>query len=305
MPDSAAPPEELVREVERVLGALAATHALAPASLAAYRRTLHAMAAFAHARGRRDWATVDAEDVRAFVAARQRAGLGARTLARELAAVRRLLRHLAAEGRREAPLLGVRTRRSPRPLPEILDADLVARLLDFPPADPEAILDRALLELLYSSALRASELVSVDMGDLDLRQGLVRVIGKGSRTRLLPVGRAACEAVARWLPVRALRAGPDEPALFVGPRGGRLGRRAVARRLARRARTQGLDARVYPHLLRHSCATHLLEASGDLRGVQEFLGHRHLSTTQIYTHLDFQHLARVYDDCHPRARRRP
>ncbi len=299
------PPEHLEREAARVLDELAATRALAPASLAAYRRTLVAFAAFVHARGRRGWAAVDAEDVRAFVAERQRTGRGARTLARELAAVRRLLRHLAGEGRREAPLLGVRAPRQPRPLPEVLDADLVARLLDFPPADPEAVLDRALLELLYSSALRVSELVAVDCADLDLTEGLVRVTGKGERTRILPVGRAAREAIVRWYPVRAARAAADEPALFVGPHGRRLGRRQVAARLTRRARLQGLDARVYPHLLRHSCATHLLEASGDLRGVQEFLGHRHLATTQIYTHLDFQHLARVYDTCHPRARRRP
>jgi integrase/recombinase XerC len=302
---ASAVPERLARDVVRVLDELAATRSLAPASLAAYRRTLLAFAAFLPRRGRHDWAQVDAEDVRAFVATRQREGRGARTLARELSSVRRLLRHLAGEGRRAAPLLGVRAPRQPRPLPEVLDADLVGRLLDFPPADPDAVLDRALLELLYSSALRVSELVAVDCADLDLKEGLVRVTGKGQRTRILPVGRKACEAVALWYPVRAARAAPDEPALFVGVRGRRLGRRAVAARLARRARLQGLDARVYPHLLRHSCATHLLESSGDLRGVQEFLGHRHLTTTQIYTHLDFQHLARIYDGCHPRARRRP
>ena len=298
-------PDALGREAARVLDELAATRALAPSSLAAYRRTLEAFSVFVHARGRRDWAAIDAEDVRAFVAARQRTGRGARTLARELAAVRRLFRHLAGEGRRGSPLLDVRAPRQPRPLPEVLDPDLVGRLLDFPPVDPGSVLDRALLELLYSSALRVSELVAVDCADLDLREGLIRVTGKGQRTRILPVGRAARQALELWLPVRAAQAAPGESALFVGVRGHRLGRRGVALRLARRARRQGIDARVYPHLLRHSCATHLLEASGDLRGVQEFLGHRHLATTQIYTHLDFQHLARIYDSCHPRARRRP
>lgn len=303
MPDSAK--SDLDKVVASALSDLDATRALSSSSLEAYRRTLLTLAHFLDEQGIGEWSQVRREDIRAYIAWRQQQGCSARTVARELAAIRRFFRHLALQGHAHPAIEGLRAPRQPRPLPEVLDADRVARLLDFEPHEPDAVLDRALLELLYSSALRVSELVATNRGDVDLEQCLVRVTGKGSRTRILPVGRLACEAIARWLPLRDSRALPGEEALFVGRRGRRLGRRGVAQRLARRARLQGLDVAVYPHLLRHSCATHLLEASGDLRAVQEFLGHRHLRTTQIYTHLDFQHLARVYDASHPRARRRP
>jgi integrase/recombinase XerC len=161
------------------------------------------------------------------------------------------------------------------------------------------------MELLYSSGLRLAEVVSIDLTDLDLADRTVRVTGKGSKTRIVPVGRQAVAALREWLRQRSQIAPPGESAVFVGRAGRRLGVRAVQRRLERRARTQGLGQHVHPHMLRHSCATHLLESSSDLRGVQELLGHANISTTQVYTHLDFQHLARIYDAAHPRARRKP
>jgi len=195
----------------------------------------------------------------------------------------------------------VRSPKSPRKLPQVLDVDEVAALLDFPTDDPEAVRDRALLELLYSSGLRVSELIHVRWRDLDLNEGLTRVTGKGSKTRIVPVGAKAVAALT------ALREqdhpGADDP-LVCGRLGKPLTPNGVRARLKRRARDQGVWKRVYPHLLRHSCASHVLESSGDLRAVQELLGHADISTTQIYTHLDFQHLARVYDAAHPRARRK-
>ena len=180
----------------------------------------------------------------------------------------------------------------------------MARLL-LPPADhPLARRDHAMMELLYSSGLRLAELVGLQLTDLDLADRMVRVLGKGSKTRLIPVDRHAIKALSAWLPDRARLAKPGETAVFVGKSGRRLGGRAVQQRIDRAARRQGMDLKVHPHLFRHSFATHLLESSGDLRGVQELLGHSDISTTQVYTHLDFQHLARIYDQAHPRARRR-
>jgi integrase/recombinase XerC len=161
-----------------------------------------------------------------------------------------------------------------------------------------------MMELLYSSGLRLAELVALDLGDVDLKDRTVRVLGKGSKTRILPVGRRACEALVGWLRERGQLAAPATAALFIGRGGRRLGRRAVQIRVAYWARRQGLPVHVHPHLFRHSFASHLLESSGNLRGVQELLGHADISTTQVYTHLDFQHLARIYDQTHPRARRK-
>jgi integrase/recombinase XerC len=181
----------------------------------------------------------------------------------------------------------------------------MARLLQLPPGgDRLSARDRALMELLYSSGLRLAELVGLDVPNLDLKDGVVHVLGKGRKARIVPVGRMALRALRSWLPERAALARPDEQALFVGRNGVRLGPRAVQARVALWARRQGLGMHVHPHLFRHSFASHLLESGGELRGVQELLGHADISTTQIYTHLDFQHLARIYDAAHPRARRK-
>jgi integrase/recombinase XerC len=185
-----------------------------------------------------------------------------------------------------------------------MDADLVARLLAFRTDSQLGVRDKAILELFYSSGLRLSELVGLNLGDIDRADRTVRLLGKGRKTRVVPVGRQALEALSRWLEERSALAPPGEQALFISKRRTRLSAISVQRRVALWARRQGLGRHVHPHMLRHSFASHLLESSQDLRGVQELLGHSSMSTTQIYTHLDFQHLAKIYDAAHPRARRK-
>jgi len=204
---------------------------------------------------------------------------------------------------RSNPGQDVRAPKAARRLPQTLDADQMARLLDIPAGEAFATRDRAIMELLYSSGLRLAEIVGLDLGHLDLRDRTVQVLGKGSKARMVPVGRVAIRALEQWLVERAGLVRSGEAALFVGRSGRRLGRRAIELRVAHWARRQGLAANVYPHLFRHSFASHLLESGAELRGVQELLGHADIATTQIYTHLDFQHLARIYDATHPRARR--
>ena len=179
----------------------------------------------------------------------------------------------------------------------------MARLLDIPPGDSFVLRDRAIMELFYSSGLRLAELVGLNVADL-LADRTVLVRGKGGKERIVPVGSIAAEVLTKWLRERAAVAKPEETALFVGRGGKRLGPRAIQTRVAHWARRQGLGVHVYPHLFRHSFATHLLESSRELRGVQELLGHADISTTQVYTHLDFQHLARIYESSHPRARKK-
>ncbi len=203
------------------------------------------------------------------------------------------------------PAVGVRAPKSPRKLPGTLDADQLCGLLDRVEDDPLSLRDSAMIELFYSSGLRLAELISVNLGDIDMADGELSVLGKGAKTRRVPVGQKAREAVQRWLRVRPGLADRDEPALFVSSRGTRIHPRTVQQRLTRWAREQGANQGLHPHMLRHSFATHLLESSGDLRAVQELLGHADIGTTQIYTHLDFQHLAQVYDQAHPRARKKP
>jgi integrase/recombinase XerC len=206
-------------------------------------------------------------------------------------------------GIRGNPGHDVRAPKGSKRLPESLDPDQMARLLKIPPGDGFVTRDHAIMELLYSSGLRLAELVGLNVEDLKADR-TVRVLGKGSKERIVPVGSVATEVIAKWLLERAALAKPDETALFVGRSGKRLGPRAVQIRVALWARRQGLEMHVYPHLFRHSFATHLLESSRELRGVQELLGHADISTTQVYTHLDFQHLARIYESSHPRARKK-
>ena len=188
-------------------------------------------------------------------------------------------------------------------LPDLLDVDEINRLLTEGPQNPLRLRDHAMMELMYSSGLRLAELVNLNIGAIDLSQGQVHVLGKGNKSRYLPIGAAACKVLRRWLDARPNIAAENELAVFVNNRGKRLSPRAVQQRLAQLGRAQGLDKHVHPHMLRHSFASHLLESSGDLRAVQELLGHADISTTQIYTHLDFQHLAQVYDRAHPRAKK--
>ncbi|APZ41929.1 tyrosine recombinase XerC [Acidihalobacter ferrooxydans] len=273
-------------------------------TVAAYRRDLDAFAAFLASRARA-LSEASPDDVRDFVATGHRQGRSSTTLKRRLSAVRGLFRFLQTEGVVENhPALDLRAPKGARRLPEVLDPEQMAALLEQAGADPLAVRDRALFELIYSSGLRLAEVLGLDLVSLDLAAGRVRVLGKGRKTREVPVGRKAREALAAWLKVRPELAAADAAAVFVGRRGVRLGARGVQQRLRRRGIRAGLDAPVHPHMLRHAFASHLLESSGDLRAVQELLGHADIGTTQIYTHLDFQHLAQVYDRAHPRARRR-
>jgi len=273
-------------------------------TVGAYRRDLVRCQQLLPTLGASTLAALTPPQMRSLVAALARAGLSGRSIARLLAALRRYYRHLMDAGSLRAdPAAGIRAPKSPRRLPATLDVDLVTRLLEFDAENPLAYRDRALFELLYSSGLRLAEAVALDRIDLDLTDASARVTGKGNKTRVVPVGRRALRALSDWLAVRESMAGVC-PALFVSRHGRRLSARAVQQRLRYWADRQGIDRRVYPHLLRHSCASHLLESSGDLRAVQELLGHTNIATTQVYTHVDFQYLARVYDAAHPRARRR-
>ncbi len=271
----------------------------------AYERDLKPLAATLRALGRADWGDARSSDVRAFVARRHRQGLGPRSLQRTLSAIRSLYRYLLREGVvGHNPAVGIRAPRAPSRLPRVLEVDRVAALLAFDPSNALAVRDLAILELLYSCGLRLAELVGLDVGHLDLAAGLVVVTGKGGKQRVLPVGRCARDALRAWLSERRQLARPGEAALFVARSGTRLKPRSVQSRLARWGMQQGVGAKLHPHTLRHCFASHLLESSGDLRAVQELLGHADISTTQVYTHLDHQHLAKVYDAAHPRARRR-
>jgi integrase/recombinase XerC len=297
-----------------------------------YARDLAALVKYCDRSGLEDWTALDNQHIRMFAAHSHAGGLSPRSVQRRLSAVRSFYEFLLRENQppREGEVTaGERTgregasdemsgvRRNPghdvhapkaaKRLPETLDPDQMARLLDIKADDRPGsfvLRDRAIMELLYSSGLRLAELVGLDMGDLDLAEGMVQVLGKGQKTRLVPVGSVAVGVLKQWLLDRATLAKPEEKALFVGRGGRRLGPRAIQTRVAQWARRQGLSMHVYPHLFRHSFATHLLESSRELRGVQELLGHADISTTQVYTHLDFQHLARIYEASHPRARKK-
>lgn len=270
-----------------------------------YARDLAALVRFCDARGIAAWSELDSQHLRVFAAHSHASGLAPRSIQRRLSAVRTFFRFLLRERvLRSNPGQDVRAPKAARRLPITLDPDQMSRLLELPGDGPFVARDRAMLELFYSSGLRLTELLGLDVAHVDLRDRMVRVLGKGSKERIVPVGRYAAEALRRWLRERPAIAQPDTAALFVGRGGRRLGPRAVQARVAQWARRQGLPMRVHPHLFRHSFASHLLESSHDLRGVQELLGHANISTTQVYTHLDFQHLARIYDATHPRARRK-
>ncbi len=278
---------------------------LSPHTVVNYGRDLAALAAWCDQQGLDEWRQLDQGHVRAFAARSHAGGLSPRSVQRRLSALRSFFRFLQREGATEVnPGADVRAPKSRKRLPRALDADQMAQLLEAPAEGALGRRDRAIMELLYSSGLRLAELVGLDLPALDLADRTVRVTGKGRKTRIVPVGGKAVEALRAWIKERTGLAKPDELAVFVGRNGRRLGARSIQLRLAQLGVRHGLPAKLHPHLFRHSFATHLLESSQDLRGVQELLGHADISTTQVYTHLDFQHLAGVYDQAHPRARRR-
>jgi integrase/recombinase XerC len=291
--------------IDGYLAHLSKERRLSPHTASNYGRDLRALADFAEGCRLAHWKTLDSQHVRMFAARAHASGLNPRSVQRRISAVRGFFNFLMREGVvRNNPALDVRAPKAARRLPGTLDVDQINQLLDIPLEDPLAIRDKAIMELFYSSGLRLDELVSLDLSQLDLPDRTVRVLGKGRKQRIVPVGRKAEDALRAWLKERAGLAAPEETAVFVGRNGARLKHRAIQLRIAGWARRKGLPAHVHPHLFRHSFATHLLESSKDLRGVQELLGHADISTTQVYTHLDFAHLARTYDASHPRARRK-
>ena len=283
-------------ETERRLSANTCKH---------YRRDLDALLAYGGKQSLDSWAAFDDEHLRAWSAACYRQGLSAASIRRRLSAARTFYKYLSREGHvSRNPVTSVQAPKGAKRLPVTVDADRMARLLNIPGDEPLVVRDRAILELFYSSGLRLAELTNLNLNDVDTAAGTVHVTGKGNKDRIVPVGRMALDALEQWRRLRAAMADPDEQAMFVSSRGSRLSQRSVQARVAYWAKRQGLDTHVHPHLLRHSFATHVLESSHDLRGVQELLGHANISTTQVYTHLDFQHLAQIYDQTHPRARRK-
>lgn len=270
-----------------------------------YHRDIEALYTFLCNAEVADWAGVDSAHVRSFAARLHRRGQAPRSIQRRLAALRNLFEYLLREGAvRSNPGADITAPKAPKRLPETLDVDAMGRMLDVRGDHPLATRDRAIMELFYSSGLRLAELASLELGDLDLVEGIVRVTGKGAKTRIVPVGAKAREALRDWLKVRPQLEKSESAALFMSRNGRPLSHRNIQARVAYWARRLGLPQAVSPHTFRHSFATHLLESSGDLRAVQELLGHADIGTTQIYTHLDFQHLARIYDQAHPRARKR-
>ena len=296
--------------VSDYLSALTHLRRLAPVSVSNYERSIARLLGLL---GETPLARLEDAQVRRFVARLHAQGLSPRALANVLSAWRGLYAWLVRHrGYRINPCRGVRAPKAPRNLPKALPVEAAQRLLDVGSVDaadknaPQLLRDLAMFELLYSSGLRRAELLALDCGDgrLDLREGEVTVTGKGAKTRTVPVGSRARSALSAWIAVRPQLAAPEEPALFVGARGRRLSPSTLAVQLKRWARRQGVDGPIHPHVLRHSFASHVLQSSQDLRAVQELLGHASISTTQVYTHLDFQALAKVYDAAHPRARKK-
>jgi len=293
--------------VSSYLDELAQQRRLSPHTVSNYRRDLKILGELIVAQSSTlGFASIDSHNIRRFVAQLHARGLNGRSLARTLSAWRGFYRWLGRRGEVAVnPVDGVRAPKSPKALPKVLSPDEASRLLEVSDDDIVEVRDQAMFELFYSSGLRLSELSGLDVDGLqDLLAGEVRVLGKRNKPRQVPVGSKAREAVGRWASRRAELAAVDETALFVGKRGGRISPRVIEDRLSQRALRLGLPTHVHPHMLRHSFASHVLQSSGDLRAVQEMLGHASIASTQVYTHLDFQHLAKVYDAAHPRAKRK-
>lgn len=292
------------------LGMLSSQRGLSANTLKAYRRDLDKVAAFLAASGLREWRSLDQYLLEEFIARVSEDGLDIRSQQRLLSSLRGFYDWLSAQGDAAFnPARGLRLKTHRRELPRVLDVDLIQQLLEAPAPEEEPekslwVRDRAMMELFYSSGLRLSELAYATLTQLDRADWHITVTGKGNKTRRVPVGRKAREALQNWLVLRERWANEKSGDLvFITPKGGRFTERAIQLRLAFQGRRAGLPQHVHPHMLRHSFASHLLESSQDLRAVQELLGHADISTTQIYTHLDYQHLAAVYDKAHPRSRK--
>jgi len=279
---------------------------LSPHTVSNYQRDLELFLKYCETHDIKNWRDCSVYFLRAFIASKYRNGLGGRSIQRHLASIRSFFHYLVRESVvKNNPLIGLSAPKAERKLPNPLDVDQLSQLLNHEESnDPIVIRDLAMLELMYSSGLRLAELVSLDVSDIDLKDAAIPVTGKGNKTRIVPVGKIALERIKQWCSVRGRFCQDKEPALFVSRRGTRIAARSVQQRFKNWGIKKALDSHLHPHRLRHSFASHLLESSGDLRAVQELLGHADISTTQIYTHLDYQHLAEVYDRAHPRARKR-
>ncbi|EHR6585280.1 tyrosine recombinase XerC [Vibrio parahaemolyticus] len=298
-------PNSLQKPLERFYEFLRSEKGLSLHTQRNYKQQLETMAQHLAEMGLKDWSQVDAGWVRQLAGKGMREGMKASSLATRLSSLRSFFDFLILRCEMSAnPAKGVSAPRKKRPLPKNLDVDEVNQLLEVNEDDPLAIRDRAMMELMYGAGLRLAELVSVDVRDVQLRSGELRVIGKGDKERKVPFSGMATEWVGKWLRVRGDLAAPGEPALFVSKLGTRISHRSVQKRMAEWGQKQSVASHISPHKLRHSFATHMLESSNNLRAVQELLGHENISTTQIYTHLDFQHLAQAYDQAHPRARKK-
>ena len=276
-----------------------------PHTIKAYERDLHQYISYCKREAKEPWSNTNQQDIRLYISAKHREGLSGKSLQRHLSSLRAIFNYMLREGfLKSNPALGVRAPKIKRKLPTTLDIDQLSHLLNLPENASINIRDKAIMELFYSTGLRLSELASLNLNDLKGSEGLLTVTGKGGKSRLVPVGKIALQAIKKWIKVRKDFLQKNEEALFVSKIGQRLSVRSIELRIKKHSIERGIPRNVYPHIFRHSFASHLLESSADLRAVQELLGHADISTTQIYTHLDFQHLARVYDQSHPRANKK-
>ncbi|MHA2939858.1 tyrosine recombinase XerC [Vibrio sp. RC27] len=298
-------PDSLTQPLQSFLDYLCHEKGLSAHTQKNYCQQLTTMAIHLDSMGVDSWQKVDAAWVRQLVSKGMREGMKASSLATRLSSLRSFFDFLILRGILSAnPAKGVSAPKKQRPLPKNIEVDELNQLLEMNDSDPLSIRDRAIMEMLYGAGLRLAELVDINVKDIDLRSGELRVIGKGSKERKVPFSGQAKDWVSKWLHVRGELANTDEVALFVSQRGTRISHRNVQKRMEQWGQKQAIASHVSPHKLRHSFATHILESSNNLRAVQELLGHENISTTQIYTHLDFQHLAQVYDQSHPRAKKR-
>lgn len=291
--------------VSAFLQTLQVERRLSEHTVSAYQQDLSKLFAFFEKNGVMLWHGLNAHAARRFAATLHAQGMHAKSIQRILSASRGFCHYLIKQGKlTNNPFADVRAPKVEKKLPKTLDADQIKSLIEIDANDPLSYRDKAVMELFYSSGLRLSELCNLNLNELMLDQALVRVTGKGNKTRELPIGRMADKALREWLLQRNGLPLKDLEAVFVSKHGRRINPRTIQQRVKYWAQKQGIDIPVSPHMLRHSFASHLLESSGELRAIQELLGHANISTTQIYTHLDFQHLAKVYDDAHPRAHRK-
>ncbi len=274
----------------------------------AYQRDLKELQSYCESQSLTSWTELDNHGLQQYIAKRHRSGISGKSLQRNLSSIRRFYQFLLQNDLvTNNPAQGISPPKSARKLPKVLDTEQAGQLLNFDESDPLAVRDKAIIELMYSSGLRLSELVGLNIKDIDMNDRVVNVIGKGSKERSVPIGSKAITALRQWYRFRSELVNESidlDSAVFISKRGKRISPRTIQQRFKQRAIQQGIDISLHPHMLRHSFASHLLESSGDLRAVQELLGHSDISTTQVYTHLDFQHLSSVYDKAHPRARKK-